>query len=108
MILAPPADAAPVAAPLALQLAVGLLAGGLAAAAHLALLRRAVDRLLTTRRAAAALLGAPLRLAAPALTLLALARWSRAAALAGAVGLVLTEVSFRTRLSGHIRKDITS
>ncbi|MBK8263236.1 MAG: hypothetical protein IPK80_18070 [Nannocystis sp.] len=74
---------------------VGLLAGLLVGALYLRLLRRAVDRLLREQRPRALLLSAPLRLLLPPLVILALARWSGAAAIAGGVGLLLTQAYLR-------------
>lgn len=92
-------------AALALHVAGGLALGLAVGALHLVLLRRAVRRLVDERRAAAIWLGAPLRVALPALAVFALARASAAAALAGAAGLVIAELAGRSWLRGQESED---
>jgi hypothetical protein len=67
------------------QVLVGIVVGGLAAALHLFLVRRAAAAVLRTKSSASAYLGLPLRIAIPALALLGLAAWGPPALLAGAL-----------------------
>ena len=69
------------------QVLVGALAGALASLLHQRLLARAIARGVARRRASSFLVSAPLRVAIPALVLVALARWGAAALIAGAIGL---------------------
>ncbi|TPV96304.1 MAG: hypothetical protein B7733_05560 [Myxococcales bacterium FL481] len=80
-------------------LLVGFVVGAATAVGYLLLLRRAVRRVLSDRKAAAFLLGAAVRTLMPVAVLVTLAAWNRTALLSGATGFLLLQLIGRRRFA---------